>query len=61
MSVIKPLTVSTDEAAELLGVDPQTITRQIARKKLRASHVGRRVVIRVADIEKMLEANAVHS
>jgi excisionase family DNA binding protein len=56
--MLNKLTVSTDEAAEMLGVNPQTVARQIARKKLRASRVGRRVVIRVADIEKMLEANA---
>jgi excisionase family DNA binding protein len=48
-------------AADLVGVVPLTISRLIKAKKLRASRVGRRVVVRVADIEKYLDANpAVH-
>lgn len=53
------ITISRDEAAAELHVDVQTVDRLIARKKLRASKLGRRVVIRVADIEKMLDATAV--
>jgi excisionase family DNA binding protein len=54
------ITVSRDEAAEALSVDVQTIDRLIAAKKLRASKIGRRVLIRVAALEAMLDANAVH-
>ena len=56
---LKPLTISRNEAAALLGVDVQTIDRQIADKKLRASRIGRRVVVRLAHLEKMLDANEV--
>jgi len=56
---LKPLTVSRNEAAALLGVDVQTIDRQIADKKLRASKIGRHVVVRLAHLEKMLDASEV--
>lgn len=51
--------VSVDDASELLGVTPLTIRRLIKANKLRASHVGRRVVIRLVDLERMLNENAV--
>jgi excisionase family DNA binding protein len=49
-----PITVSREKAADELDVDVQTIDRLIRTKKLRASKLRRRVVIRVADIERML-------
>jgi len=49
--------ISRSEAADALSVDIQTIDRLITAKKLRASKLGRRVVIRTADIEKLLDAN----
>jgi excisionase family DNA binding protein len=55
------ITLSRDEAAEALSVDVQTIDRMIAAKKLKASKVGRRVLIRVAALEAMLDAHAVQS
>jgi excisionase family DNA binding protein len=51
------ITISRGDAADALSVDVQTIDRMIAAKKLRASKLGRRVVVRVADIETMLDAN----
>jgi excisionase family DNA binding protein len=45
----------------MLSVSPQTIARMIKAGKLRASKLDRRVLIRVADIEKMLDANAVEA
>jgi excisionase family DNA binding protein len=51
------ITISRNEAADALSVDIQTIDRLIVAKKLRASKLGRRVVVRVTDIEKMLDAN----
>ncbi|UGA43739.1 helix-turn-helix domain-containing protein [Bradyrhizobium quebecense] len=54
------LAVSRDEAAYALSVDIQTVDRLIKAKKLRASKLGRRVVVRLADIERMLDANAVN-
>jgi excisionase family DNA binding protein len=54
------LAVSRESAADALSVDIQTIDRMIKANKLRASKLGRRVVIRVADVERLLDANAVH-
>ena len=51
------ITLSRLEAASALGVDVQTVDRLITAKTLRASKLGRRVVVRVVDIEKMLDAN----
>jgi excisionase family DNA binding protein len=53
--------VSISEAAETLGVVPLTIARLIKAKKLRASHVGRRVVIKLVDLDKYLADNEVRS
>jgi excisionase family DNA binding protein len=50
------ITVSRAEAADALSVDIQTIDNMIADGRLRASKLGRRVVIRIIDIEKMLTA-----
>jgi hypothetical protein len=56
---IMPLTVTRKQAAALVGCDTKTIDRAIAAKKLRASKgaFGDRVVIRLADIERALDAN----
>jgi excisionase family DNA binding protein len=54
-----PKCTSIAGAAELLGVERQTIERLIKAGKLRASHVGRRVVIRLADLDKLLAENEV--
>jgi excisionase family DNA binding protein len=59
VSAVKPLAVSRNEAAALLGVDVQTIDRQIADKKLRASKIGRRVIVRFVHLEKMLDASEI--
>jgi excisionase family DNA binding protein len=53
------LTIFREEAAAILSVDVQTIDRAIAAKKLRASKLGRRVLVRVADIEMTLDASAI--
>ena len=56
----KPSLVFTrQEAAGLLKVDVQTVDRLIAAKELKASRVRRRVVVRAASLEAMLDANAV--
>lgn len=49
--------ISVDGAAELLGVTPLTIRRMIKAGKLRASHIGRRVVIRLTDLDRLLNEN----
>ena len=53
----KRTTVSTNEAAEALGVHPDTIANWIKSGKLRATKIGRRVLIRTDHIEAMLDAN----
>jgi excisionase family DNA binding protein len=53
------ITISRKETAEALGIDIQTVDRLISSKCLRASKIGRRVLVRVADIERMLDANTV--
>jgi excisionase family DNA binding protein len=54
-----PKCVSVNEAAELLGLVPLTIRRLIKAGKLRASHVGRRVIVKAADVVKYLADNEV--
>ncbi len=54
---VNPVTVYRDQAAAMLGVDIQTIDGLITAKKLKASKIGRRVLIRVAALEAMLDAN----
>jgi excisionase family DNA binding protein len=57
-TILNPsLTVSISTAAKMLEVSSQTIARLIKSKKLRASKPDRRVMIRIADIEAMLDAN----
>jgi excisionase family DNA binding protein len=51
------LTVSINTAAEMLEVSSQTIARMIKSRKLRATKLGRRVLVRVADVERMLDAH----
>jgi excisionase family DNA binding protein len=53
--------ISIAQAAEAVGVVPLTITRLIKSGKLRASRVGRRVVIKLVDIDKYLADNEVQS
>ena len=51
------LTVSIADAAEMLGVSEQTISRMIKTKKLAAAKIDRRVLIRLSNIEQMLADN----
>lgn len=53
------IAISRKIAADALSVDIQTIDRMIKAKTLRASKLGRRVVIRTSDIERMLDATEV--
>jgi excisionase family DNA binding protein len=49
--------LSVESAAEYLGVSAITVRRLIARKKLKASRIGRRVIITPAALANYLEAN----
>jgi excisionase family DNA binding protein len=61
VKAIPPKCASINEAADLVGVAPLTITRLIKASKLRASHVGRRVVIKLADRDRYLADNEVRA
>jgi excisionase family DNA binding protein len=50
------ITIARAEAPDALSVDIQTIDNMISDGRLRASKLGRRVVIRLVDIEKTLTA-----
>jgi len=50
--------LSVDAAAEYLGVSALTVRRLISAKKLKASRIGRRVIITPAALAKLLEENA---
>jgi excisionase family DNA binding protein len=52
------IALSREEAADALSVDVQTIDRMIKAKELHASKLRRRVVIRVVDIERLLDTHA---
>jgi excisionase family DNA binding protein len=41
------LNLSVDDAASALGVSPRTVRKLIARRELRAHHIGRRVLLSV--------------
>jgi excisionase family DNA binding protein len=51
------LVVSISEAAELLGVHPDTVCNWIKAGKLRAAKPAHRVLIRLDDIHAMLDAH----
>jgi excisionase family DNA binding protein len=56
---IPPNCLSVDQAAAYLGVVPLTVRNLIKRKQLRASRVGRRVIITPAALAKFLDEEAV--
>jgi len=58
----KSILIPIPETAERLGgVAVLTVRRLIKARKLRAVHVGRRVMVREADLEKYLDDNEVQS
>jgi excisionase family DNA binding protein len=48
---------SVDGISQMYGLGKATVRRAIERGELRVSRVGRRVVIRVADVEKWIGAS----
>ena len=53
------IAVSISECASLLSIHPDTVSRWIRIGILPASKPDRRILIRVCDIEQMLDANPV--
>jgi excisionase family DNA binding protein len=55
----KPLAISLDEVASSVGVEVMTIRREVQRGHLRATRVGRRLVVMQADWIAYLNRNIV--
>jgi excisionase family DNA binding protein len=55
MTTLPKTCLSVDAAAEYLGVSALTVRRLISAKKLKASRIGRRVIITPAALAKFLE------
>jgi len=53
--VSKPLAVGVNEAAKMLGVSPFTIRNYAASGRLRAVRVGRRVLVPMEVLERVVE------
>lgn len=50
---MEPLAVDVREAGRLLSLSPHTIRAYIRKSKLRAVRVGRRVLVPVAELERL--------
>jgi excisionase family DNA binding protein len=51
---MEPL-LTIDKAAELLGISPWTVRAYIRDQKLRAVHIGRRVLIEQPELRRFVE------
>ncbi len=51
---LKPLTVSRHDASELTGLPIRSLDDLIRRGELKATKVGKRVLIRFGDLEKLV-------
>lgn len=49
------LALSLAEVAEALGVSLSTLKREVARGELRVTRIGRRVVVRITELETYLQ------
>jgi excisionase family DNA binding protein len=54
-----PIVHSTDSACRLLGFSRGNLARMIASGELKASRVGKRILIRHSDVEALLERTAI--
>lgn len=54
-----PFVHSTDSACRLLGFSRGNLARMIASGELKASRIGKRIVIRHSDVEALLERTAI--
>jgi excisionase family DNA binding protein len=51
---IAPIAVSVEEAGRIVSLSPHTIRAYIRTKRIRAAHVGRRVLVPVAELERLV-------
>ncbi|MGH9212211.1 MAG: helix-turn-helix domain-containing protein [Acidimicrobiales bacterium] len=54
---VSKLTVSVDEAAEMLGVSPGLVYVMVRKKQLRAIRLGRRILIPRRAVEALVQAD----
>jgi len=52
---IRPITVGIADAASAIGISPHTARRWIADGKLFGKHLGRRVVVPVKELERLVD------
>jgi excisionase family DNA binding protein len=51
---VEPIAVDVQEAARLTSLSPYTVRAYIRQKKLRAVHVGRRVLVPLAELRRFV-------
>jgi excisionase family DNA binding protein len=51
---VEPIAVDVQEAARLTSLSPYTVRAYIRQKKLRAVHVGRRLLVPVAELQRLV-------
>lgn len=49
-----PIAVTVQEAGRLTSLSPHTIRSYIRQRKLRGVHVGRRVVVPVSELQRLI-------
>jgi excisionase family DNA binding protein len=59
-AVPAPIAVSVEQAAKLAGVSRALAYREIAAGKLKASKLGGRTVVRIADVEAWIAAGTLN-
>jgi excisionase family DNA binding protein len=55
---VEPLALSVPEAARLLSVSPRTVRRMLSDGRLAPVRVGRRVLVGVRELEKIVGGSA---
>ena len=55
----EPLAVSIDEAARLIGLAPRTVRDWCQRRRISHHRLGRRIVIPVAEIQRILDNSCI--
>ena len=51
---MEPIAIDVQEAARVTSLSPHTIRSYIRQKKIRAVHVGRRVLVPVAELQRVI-------
>lgn len=54
---VEPLALAIPEVAAVLRVSPEFVRLQVRKNKLRATHLGSRLVIRRSELDRYLDEN----